>query len=278
MSAPKHGWLNLRLGLTIAAGGLLTASMTLGGCSVVYAEQSTPIRNPSAEQSLEPQPPSDVFYISVRSARIPQRTRDGRSWDKLGGSAPDVYAILFVDQVEVARTDVVPNSFEPTWKDNKPTNFKISPTTEVRVELWDENALVSHPICNQVIKDVADVSSVGSIELNCESGASMVVAVTEPKAKIGIGLYYEKRGNEAYISKVIAASSAGRAGIRPNEQILRVRGKAVSALTTGELESLMNANAQAGIALEVKGLDGEIRKVELRDEAMYPILGEGIEF
>jgi hypothetical protein len=250
----------------------------ISGCAVVYAEQGTPIRNPTAEQALEPEPPTDVFYIAVKSARIPQRTRDGRAWDKMGGSAPDVYAILFVDQVEVSRTDVVPNSFEPEWKDNKPTNYKILPSTEVRVELWDENTLVSHPICNQVIKDIAEAVSVGSVELNCDSGASMIVAVTEPKAKIGIGLYYGKRGNEAFVTKVIGASSAGRAGLRPNEQILRVRGKTVASLTTGELESLMNASAKSGILLEVKGEDGEVRKVELREEAMYPVLGEGIEF
>jgi hypothetical protein len=244
---------------------------------LVYAEVSTPIRSPKAEEELQPEPPSDVFYLAVKSAHIPTKTRDGRSWDKLGGSAPDVYAILFVDQIEVARTEVVPNSFEPTWTDNKPTNYKVGPKTEVRIELWDENVLVAHPICNQVIKDVADAATVGTIELNCDSGASLVVDVTAPKAKIGMGLYYEVRGKVARVSRVIAASSAGRAGIRPNEQLISVRGRAVSSLTSGELESILNANAKGGLLVEVKGADGEVRKVELREEAMYPVQGEGID-
>ena len=153
-------------------------------------------RRPSAirvqTRSLNRKPPSDVFYLWVQSAHVPTKTPDGRSWDKLGGSAPDVYAILFVDQVEVARTVIVPNSFEPNWTDSKPTNYKVTPKTEVRVELWDDNTLVSHPICNQVVKDIADAASVGSVELNCESGASLVITVTPPKAKIGLGFSYRK--------------------------------------------------------------------------------------
>jgi hypothetical protein len=247
------------------------------GCAIVFSEQATPIRNPSPDQVLEPEPPSDVFYLWVQSAHVPTKTPDGRSWDKLGGSAPDVYAILFVDQVEVARTVIVPNSFEPNWTDSKPTNYKVTPKTEVRVELWDDNTLVSHPICNQVVKDIADAASVGSVELNCESGASLVITVTPPKAKIGLGFSYEKRGKEVVVTKVIAASSAGRAGVRPNEQIISVRGKLVSSLTTGELESILNAVIKAGIPIEIKGDDGEVRKLELREEAMYPVQGEGID-
>jgi len=249
----------------------------LSGCSLVYPEIGTPIRSPANDQPLEPEPPSDVLYLSVKSARIPSKTRDGRSWDRLGGSAPDVYAVLFVDQVEVQRTDVIPDSFEPTWKDPKPANYRITPTSEIRIELWDENALVSHPICNQVVDKIADSADVGELEVSCDSGATVLITVAPPKAKIGMGLFVEIEGKIAKVTRVIAASSAGRAGIKPDERLVSVRGRTVASMTQGELESVLKANASGGLPIEIKGKDGEMRKIELREEAMYPVQGEGVD-
>jgi membrane-associated protease RseP (regulator of RpoE activity) len=278
MSSPKLRATPGLIGFLCRAGavaGFVSASLA---CAFVYPELSTPLHNRADDQPLEPAPPPDVFYIAVKSAHIPAKTRDGRRWDKLGGAAPDVYAILFINRVEVARTVVVPDSFEPTWTDPNPTNYKLPDGAEVEVELWDENALVSHPICKQMLKGLEEVAAVGETELHCDSGASVVVAVTEPKAKIGIGLYYEIRGKEAYVTRVIAASPAGRAGLRAGDRIATVRGRAVSTLTKGELESILNSSAKAGFDLEVVSAEGgQTRKVELRDEAMYPTRGEGIE-
>ncbi|MGC4065390.1 MAG: PDZ domain-containing protein [Polyangiaceae bacterium] len=277
MSSPKPRVTHSLVGFLCKASlvvGLVSAS---AACAFVYPELSTPIHNRADDQPLEPAPPPDVFYVAVKSAHIPAKTRDGRRWDKLGGAAPDVYAILFIDRVEVARTIVVPDSFDPSWSDPKPTNYKLPAGTELEVELWDDNALVSHPICKQTIKGIEEVAAVGETELHCDSGASVVVAVTEPKAKIGIGLYYENRGKEAYVTRVIAASPAGRAGLHPGDRVVTVRGRAVASLTKGELESILNSGAKTGISVEVASQDGRTRKVELRDEAMYPVRGEGIE-
>lgn len=246
------------------------------GCSLIYAEISTPIHSPAEGEVLQPEPPSDIIYVSIKSARIPVKTRDGRSWDKMGGSAPDVYAILFLDQLEVERTPVVSDSFSPKWENAQANNYKISPSTEVRVELWDENALVAHPICNQVITDIGDSSDVGELEVSCDSGATVVLEVAPARAKVGVGLFVEVRSKAAVVTRVIAASSAGRAGVAPGDQIITARGRNVSSMTQGELESVLKAKAQAGLPLEIRGKDGELRKVELREEAMYPVMGEGV--
>lgn len=244
---------------------------------MIYGELSTPVRSVPPGTEVTPEPPSDVIYLTVSGARIPQRTRDGRSWDKGAGSAPDPYAIVFIDQVEVARTDIVSNSFEPKWTDAKPVNYKIAPATEIRVELWDDNVLVAHPICSQVLKDVLEATSVGSMEVNCESGAALELTVLPAKARLGMGLFYERRGGNAIVTRVVAASSAGRAGVRPGDQLLSVRGRAVAQLTAGELESILNSNAKGALQIELRGSDGELRKIELQEEAMYPVRGEDVE-
>jgi hypothetical protein len=258
-------------------GGAVLSASLLSGCSLLYAELSTPVRSVPLDSALAPEPPADVVYLTVSGARIPQRTRDGRSWDKGAGSAPDAYAILFIDHVEVKRTDVVSDSFEPTWTDAKPVNYRLASTTSVRVELWDDNVLVAHPICSQEVKDVAEAAGVGSLEVNCESGAAMTLTVLPARAKLGMGLVYEKRGTDVFVSRVVAASAAGRAGIRAGEQIVSLRGRAVSQLTSGEVESIMNSNSKGALKMEIRGKDGEIRQIELREEAMYPVHGDGVE-
>src|SRR3972149_994024 len=96
--------------IVLAGAGLLTL-----GCGTVYPELSTPVRPAAAQADLSPGPPSDLFYIAFESARIPARTRDGRQWDKLGGSAPDPFAIFFLNEAELFRTPIQPTTPEPTW-------------------------------------------------------------------------------------------------------------------------------------------------------------------
>jgi S1-C subfamily serine protease len=147
----------------------------------------------------------------------------------------------------------------------------------VRVELWDDNALVSHPICNQGIRDIEEAIGVGTLEVECDSGATVILVVEPPKARLGIGLYYEVRGKEVFVSRVIAASAAGRADLKPGDQILSVAGHPIREMESGELEGLLSMESGKGFDVEVRSPGGEARKVLLRDEPMYPVKGEGIE-
>ena len=267
-------WASCGAALCVAA----SFGVALTGCAFLYPERSTPLRGVVPEDRYRPPPPKDILYVSIKSARIPPKTRDGRSWDKMGGAAPDAYAVLFVENQEVLRTVTVPNSLKPEWSASHPFNLRIPESAKVRLEMWDDNALVSHPICNQGIRDIQDVASVGQTEIECDSGATVTLVVRPPKARLGIGLYYEPRGKEAVVTRVIGASAAGRAGLKAGDAILSVGGRALKDLQTGELESILSSQSSAGFIVEVRASDGQVRKVELRDEPIYPVKGEGIEF
>lgn len=251
--------------------------MTLPGCAMLYPERSTPLRGVVPEDRYEPAPPKDVLFVALKSAHIPPKTRDGRSWDKMGGAAPDPYALLFINGEEILRTAVASNSLRPEWDNPTPANLRIRGADKVRVEVWDDNALVPHPICNQGIRDIAEAVGVGSLEVECESGATVTLVVELPKARLGIGLYYEKRGKSALVTRVISASAAGRAGLAAGDQILSVSGNAVATMESGELEGFFSSESGAGFDLEFRSPGGETHKVTLRDEPMYPVKGEGIE-
>lgn len=251
--------------------------LALWGCAILYPTLSTPVRGSVSEDAYDPPPPKDLLIVSLKSARIPSKTRDGRSWDKVGGDAPDPYAVLFVDEVEVLRTPVASNTIEPKWPDQESFNLKIPVSAKVRVEVWDDNALVPHPICNEPVYHLQDAVELGESEINCESGAVVVLAVRLPKARLGIGLFYELRGDEAFVSRVVAASSAGRAGLKPGDQIIKADGRPVKQMKAGELESIFNGKSKRGVDLEIRVAGGGTRQLTVADEPMYPVKDEGIE-
>ncbi|HEY5955515.1 MAG TPA: PDZ domain-containing protein [Polyangiaceae bacterium] len=252
-------------------------SLVLCSCGLFYPIVSTPLRGAVPVDQYKPPPSKDVVFVAIASAHIPTKTRDGRSWDKGAGAAPDAYALLFIDEQEVLRTEVQPNSFHPVWSAATTFNLKVRQSSKVRLEVWDDNALVSHPICNEVVRDLPDAASVGTLEVECESGARATLIVEPPKARLGIGLFYELRGKAAFVWRVVAESAAGRAGLKAGDQILSAQGRPVSSMGSGELESIFNGDARGGIELEIRTTVGEHRKLRVRDEPMYPVKGEDIE-
>ena len=126
----------------------LLASLATCGCGAVYPELSTPVRA-AGSRPLDPPPPEDLVFLKFAKAQIPTRTQDGRQWDSVGGSAPDPFAKLLIDDKEILVTPVQANTLSPTWPDQKIGNYRIPRGTPVRVELWDSNAINNHP--NQFI-------------------------------------------------------------------------------------------------------------------------------
>ncbi|HTQ06245.1 MAG TPA: PDZ domain-containing protein, partial [Polyangiaceae bacterium] len=101
--------------------------------------------------------------------------------------------------------------------------------------------------------------------------------IVEPAhARLGLGLYYELRTEQAFVTRVLAESPASRAGLRGGEEILSVQGQPVKTMEDGKLQSLINANASIGVKLEVRAENAAPREVTLRDGAIYPVAGEGI--
>ena len=262
--------LSAQLSAVVLASGLF-------GCGAVYPEVSPPLRTPPADFRLVPPPPADVFYFRFAGADIPTKTRDGRHWDAVGGEAPDPFAKLILNGKDLIVTSVEGDTIRPTWPDQERANYRFRESDALSVEVWDSNPLNNHPICREKVPSFREFLQGDEpyMEITCDSGARVRLIVEPAHAKLGLGLYYELRTGQAAVTRVIAESPAGRAGLHAGDEIIMAQGQPVSAMEDGKLQSLINANAGVGIKLSVKGA-GAAREVTLRDGAVYPLAGEGV--
>ena len=255
----------------------LVAGVFALGCGAVFPEVSAPLRKPPAEYVLTPPPPADLYYIRLLGADIPTRTRDGRQWDSGGGAAPDPFAKVIVGGKELFITSVQSDTIKPTWPDQEPGNYRILPGSEVRVEIWDSNPLHSKPICGEKLPRLDQLNrDEPFLEVECDNGGRFRVQVEPAHGKLGTGFFYELRTEQAVVTRVIRESPAGRGGMREGDEIIAVMGKPVAKMENGKLQGLINANSQVGIQFVLKGGDGAIRQVTLKDGGVYPTPNEGV--
>jgi hypothetical protein len=265
--------------LLAAAFGLLQCGSLLGlaSCGAVYPQLETPVRTPPPQITLAPPPPEDLLFLKFAGAVIPTRTRDGRSWDSVGGSLPDAFAKLFVDGHVILETPVQSNALAPTWPDQRKANYHVRMGAPVKVELWDSNPINNHPICVADVPDLhSEVSTEGTFLVSCSSGAELRLVVQPAHGRLGLGLFYELRREEVAITRVLRESPAARAGLVHGDQLLKIQGKSVKSMADGEAQSLINANAATGVALVVRKLDKSESELTLKEGAIYPMVDEGI--
>jgi hypothetical protein len=248
----------------------------VAACGAVFPEISPPVKSPPAGRELAPPPPSDLLFLAFAGADIPEKTRDGRKWDSMGGSAPDPFAKLFVDDREIVRTPVQSDTLSPTWPDQKRGNYRISKEAHIRVELWDSNPLNNHPICLKKIHSLPEQASPFPVDIECESGAHVRLRVEPAHARWGLGFSYELRTVGVGVTRVLAESPAARAGLKSGDEIVEIAGKKVAKMEEGEPQSLINANAQVGVDIVVRGADHADRPVKLAEGVIYPVFDEGV--
>jgi hypothetical protein len=258
---------------------LVLATLALGllGCGAVYPQLSTPVRTPPASVTLQPPPPEDLLFIKFAGATIPTRTRDGRAWDSVGGSLPDAFAKLFVDGKVIIETPSQSNTLTPTWPDQVKANYHVRPGATIKVELWDKNPINNHPICIADISGIhAETSSDAPRQIDCSSGAELSLIVDSAHGRLGVGLFYELRREEVFVTRVLRESPAARAGLARGDQLLKIQGKLVKTMADGEAQSLINANAATGVTLLVRKPDKSEREITIKEGAIYPIVDEGV--
>jgi hypothetical protein len=255
----------------------LFVALALLGCGAVYPQLETPVRTPPGHAALTPPPPDDLLFLKFSGAVIPTRTRDGRSWDSVGGSLPDAFAKLIIDGKVILETPVQSNTLTPTWPDQRKANYRVRSGASARVELWDSNPINNHPIC---VSDIADLQSEVSVEtpvqVSCSSGAELKVVVQPAHGRLGVGLFYELRQEQVVVTRVLNESPAARLGLVRGDQLLKIQGKDVKAMADGEAQSLINANAATGINLHVRKADKTELDLTLKEGAIYPAVNEGV--
>jgi hypothetical protein len=256
---------------------LLLAAVAVLACGAVYPQLGTPVRTPPAHVKLTPPPPEELLFVKFAGAVIPTRTRDGRNWDSVGGSLPDVFAKLFVDGKLILETPVQSNSLTPTWPDQKKANYMIRMGAAVKVELWDSNPINNAPVCVADVHDLhAEALAEEPLQISCSSGAALKLEVDPAHSRLGVGLFYELRREEIFVTRVLRESPAARAGLARGDQLLKIQGKVVKTMADGEAQSLINANTSTGVTLLVRKLDKSEVEVQLKEGAIYPVVDEGV--
>jgi hypothetical protein len=246
------------------------------GCAAVYPEIAPPLKPPPAGRKIEPPAPADLLYIDFVNAEIPPRTRDGRPWDSLGGSLPDPFAKLIVDDREIIKTPIQSDTLAPTWPDQKRANYRVPRDAEIRLEVWDSNPLNNHPICIKKLRDFGEQAGPIPYDVDCDSGAHVRIRVEPAHGLWGLGFNYELSASGAAISHVFPESPAARAGLKLGEDIMEIQGKKVDQMESGEAQSLVNANAQVGVDLVLRAKDGTERRVNLKEGIVYPSVEDGV--
>jgi len=257
---------------------LLLASAAFAGlgCGAVYPEIAPPVKSPPQGRDLAPPPPAELLFVNFIGAEIPDKTRDGRKWDSMGGAAPDPFAKLFVDDHEIISTPVQSDTLKPTWPDQKRANYLISSTAKIRVELWDSNTINNHPICLKNLHDLPSQSGPQPVQIDCDSGAHITLRVEPAHARWGLGFSYELRTIGIGVTRVLRYSPAKRAGLVSGEEIVQIQGKRVDKMEEGEPQSLINANAQTGVDLVLRSANKDERTVKLSEGVIYPAVDEGV--
>jgi hypothetical protein len=256
---------------------LVPATLLLSACGAVFPEIAPPVKAPPAGRELTPPPPADLLYVAFEKAEIPTRTRDGRQWDNIGGSLPDPFAKLFVNDREITHTSIQSNTLKPTWPDQKHANYRIPSSAHVRVELWDSNPINNHTICSKTLHNLPEMAGPDAVEVECDSGAHMSLRVEPAHARWGVGFNYELRtqGGVA-ITRVLPESPAARAGLKAGEEVLEIGGKPVRGMDRDEAQSRINADAQVGIVLLLRAPDHTERKLTIKEGVIYPAAEDGI--
>jgi S1-C subfamily serine protease len=137
-----------------------------------------------------------------------------------------------------------------------------------RIELWDRDTVHDSPICVKSIGDLRAEASFGEVEVVCDNGTRIWLAVKQARAKLGLGFLYELRADSVFISRVFRYSPAARNQIRAGEEIVLVQGKPVVRMDEAEIRSELNAGARNGLDLSIRA-NGEIREVKLAEGPVY---------
>lgn len=251
-----------------------TAALTLGllaGCGAVFPRYTAATRPPPAgfvdANRLAP-PPDSVRRITFVTATLPPQRSDGRAWDDDG--PPDLYAVLFRNDVEVYRTPVARDDTRAVWSDASVTIY-IPSSARVRLELWDDDGAFRDPVGRTEFSGVPlGAAEGGDHPMRLEGGAQLTIRVEPPAPQMGMGVSYEVHQDFLRVLEVEAVSPANTAGLRADDRIVAVDGQRVADL--GEIGSrqAMDRGALRPVALTVRRGDAAPMELNVRVDAVYP--------
>lgn len=254
----------LRPRLTLCAIALGCAA----GC--VYPRHSTPLVTVMQAPVDRATQPEDLWRLSVVSVEVPRQKRTGLSWDE-DGNGPDPYLVLRIQDREAWRTDVIKDSFAPVFPPPS-SNLAFERTARLRFELWDNDGVGSDPIGMYEGRAFSESILGAETTIKLDSGASVTLRLDKPEPKQGVGIAeYELRPSAVVVRSITPNSPASRAKLKPDDRILAIDGKAISALGGQKTESALALAAQNQSELRVQRGKSEL-KLKLDNGYVWPAL------
>lgn len=243
----------------------------LSGCGAVFPRYTTATRRPPegfVDANRLAAPPESVRRVTFVSATLPPQRADGRAWDDDG--PPDMYVVLYRNDVEVYRSPVATDQSRAAWSDASVTIY-LPPSARLRLEVWDDDGAFRDPIGQTEFSGIPLGAGDGSDHLiRLEGGAQLTVRVDAPAAMLGMGVTYEV--HEAYLRvlEVQAVSPANTAGLRPDDRITAIDGQSVEALEEIGARQAMDRGSLREMVLTVVRGGGAPQEINVRVDAVYP--------
>lgn len=117
-----------------------------------------------------------VYRITVVSASVPTNNQ-GQDWDA-GGGAPDLFAVIAVDDNSIGMTGTVEDQFEASW--NQYVDTVIVAGNKLTIAVWDED-LSEHDLAFFCDWDPLTVEAIRAETLTCSGTAGTLSGTIVPK-------------------------------------------------------------------------------------------------
>jgi PDZ domain/C2 domain len=255
----------------VFAASVLCTWMASAGCAAVYPAIDTPVRPAPDDVKLDPPPPESLYYLGLKGAVVPQRTRGNEKWDELGDGAPDPYVKLYLDDELLFTTSTEQDTYSPKWSDAPRQNWVVPADGVLKIEMWNANPVNDQVICITELDRLHERAVEGPLLAECEGGASVEIELRPARPKFGLGFRYEIRQGGAAVRDVLEKSPAERAGLTPGELIEAVNGQSTRGMSAGALQTLVNIHARQGIKLTLRQEGGLARDVEVKEGPIYSL-------
>jgi hypothetical protein len=257
-------------GCSIRSSWVVALALTVtASCGAVYPELRTSVRDADEGDVVAGTAPRQMAYIEFERARVPPRAPDGRPWSDTGDELPDPVARLIVNGKTLIETPVEEDTLTPTWPAQRRANYVLKPRSHATVQLLAHGAMNDRLICSKNVGDLRAEAELGRVELTCDNGARVWLLVQPARPKIGLGLFYELRINQVFVSLVVEDSPAGRAGLRVGDEIIALDGKWVRSMDEAQVRSVFNAGASNGLRVTVRRGSAAPKEVTLKEGPVY---------
>lgn len=254
--------------------GAAVALVSTVGCiknqDVVLATRLSPA---PVGVALRPPPPDDVYWLRLKSAKVPVRTQGGQLWDDLG-AFPDPYVRVTLGGEVLFESEAVQDTLTPTWT-APGRNFELGSSDKLVVELRDADAINDRIMGRATVGVPGAVDlEAGVMEIDTGNRSSVVMEVALAHALIGLGFDYDVYDGRATVTEVWKYSPAGRGGMEVGDQLVTIGEREVKTSSAREIRSAINAISGTPVTVIVQHRSGTTSNVSLSAGPIYPLADE----